>query len=153
MDMNAPNHPTDYRMVKLVDGTLLVGTIAVDDRYLRIENPLQLTTIQRMTEYGIKDDSSLAPWIPFTTDNQFTIPKDKIMVISLAAKELAHYYEVILNKYKEDVKLKIRTPLSPQEIEHIFKVAERMDAEHDSKMEEELMGEFHGHKIESKKIH
>ena len=153
MDMNAPNHPTDYRMVKLVDGTLLVGTIAVDDRYLRIENPLQLTTIQRMTEYGIKDDSSLAPWIPFTSDKQFTIPKDKIVVISLAAKELAHYYEVILAKYKEDVKLKIRTPLSPQEIEHIFKVADQMDAEHESRMEEELMGEFYGHKIESKKIH
>ena len=33
MDMNAPNHPTDYRMVKLVDGTLLVGTIAVDEKY------------------------------------------------------------------------------------------------------------------------
>ena len=61
-----PNHPTDYRMVKLIDGTLLVGTISVDEQFLRIENPLMLTTVQRMTEYGLKDDSSLSPWIPFT---------------------------------------------------------------------------------------
>ena len=48
-----PNHPTDYRMVKLIDGTLLVGTISVDEQFLRIENPLMLTTVQRMTEYGL----------------------------------------------------------------------------------------------------
>ena len=54
-----------------------------------------------MTEYGIKDDSSLAPWIPFTTDNQFTIPKDKIMVISLAANvEISLLNLQTLLKYK-----------------------------------------------------
>ena len=38
-----PNHPTDYRMVKLIDGTLLVrNTISVDEQFLRIENPLML---------------------------------------------------------------------------------------------------------------
>ena len=67
MTIEQPDHPTDYRMVKLVDGTLLVGTISVDESFLRIENPLQLTTVQRMTEFGMKDDSSLAPWIPFWT--------------------------------------------------------------------------------------
>ena len=46
----------------------------------------------------MKDDSSLAPWIPFTSDKKFNIPKDKVLVISLAAKELAHYYEVVLNQ-------------------------------------------------------
>ena len=64
MTITQPDHPTDYRMVKLVDGKLLVGTISVDESFLRIENPLQLTTVQRMTEFGMKDDSSLAPWIP-----------------------------------------------------------------------------------------
>jgi len=145
---NEPNHPTDYRMVKLIDGTLLVGTISVDDKFLKIENPLQLTTVQRMTEYGIKDDSSLAPWIPFTSDKAFSIPKDKIMVISLAAKELAHYYEVVLNKYKSEIKAK--TPLSPQEMDHILKVAEQMEAETRLKEEEE---DVFGYKLTSKKLH
>ena len=92
MTIQGPDHPTDYRMVKLTDGTLLVGTISTNETELTIENPLQLTTVQRLTEVGMKDDSSLAPWIPFTNDKMFVIPKDKVMVVSRAAKELANYY-------------------------------------------------------------
>ena len=109
MTIQGPDHPTDYRMVKLTDGTLLVGTISTNETELTIENPLQLTTVQRLTEVGMKDDSSLAPWIPFTSDKKFNIPKDKVVVISLAAKELAHYYEVVLNKLQNT---KIRPPLN-----------------------------------------
>ena len=149
MSINEPSHPTDYRMVKLTDGTLLVGTVSVDEKFLRIENPLQLTTVQRMTEFGMKDDSSLAPWIPFTSDSKFSIPKDKIMVISLAAKEMAHYYEVVLKKYKSQVK---HRPLSPEEMEHILKVAEQMDTQaQQEEYEEREM--FEGYEFNSKKLH
>ena len=141
MTIQGPDHPTDYRMVKLTDGTLLVGTISTSETELTIENPLQLTTIQRLTEVGMKDDSSLAPWIPFTSDKKFNIPKDKVLVISLAAKELAHYYEVVLNKLQNT---KIRPPLSTEEMEHILKVAEQMDREREEKLleyEEDIFGE------------
>ena len=33
-----PTHLTDYRMVKLTDGTLLVGSITVEGNFLRIDN-------------------------------------------------------------------------------------------------------------------
>ena len=141
MTIQGPDHPTDYRMVKLTDGTLLVGTISTTETELTIENPLQLTTVQRLTEVGMKDDSSLAPWIPFTSDKKFNISKDKVVVISLAAKELAHYYEVILTKLQNT---KIRPPLSTEEMEHILKVAEEMDREREEKLleyEEDIFGE------------
>ena len=145
-----PNHPTDYRMVKLVDGTLLVGTISVDDSFLRIENPLQLTTIQRMTEYGLKDDSSMSPWIPFTSDEKFNISKDKVMVISMAAQELASYYEVVLNKYKTQ---RNRAPLTPEEMKHILEVAEEMDNKKEELQQDEMLDdEFSGYKFTSKKL-
>ena len=140
MTIQGPDHPTDYRMVKLTDGTLLVGTISTTETELTIENPLQLTTVQRLTEVGMKDDSSLAPWIPFTSDKKFSISKDKVVVISLAAKELAHYYEVVLNKLQNT---KIRPPLSTEEMEHILKVAEQMDREREEKLleyEEDIFG-------------
>jgi len=140
MTIQGPDHPTDYRMVKLTDGTLLVGTISTTETELTIENPLQLTTVQRLTEVGMKDDSSLAPWIPFTSDKKFNIPKDKVVVISLAAKELAHYYEVILNKLQNT---KIKPPMTPEEMEHILKVAEEMDREREEKLleyEEDIFG-------------
>tara|TARA_B100001094_G_scaffold123207_1_gene118952 strand:- start:962 stop:1240 length:279 start_codon:yes stop_codon:yes gene_type:complete len=89
MTIEQPDHPTDYRMVKLVDGTLLVGTISVDESFLRIENPLQLTTVQRMTEFGMKDDSSLAPWIPFCNEEKFNIPKDKIICYIYGCKRVS----------------------------------------------------------------
>ena len=156
MDVNIklkhePNHLTDYRMVKLSDGTLLVGSIVVEGEFLRIENPLQLITHQRMTDYGMKDDSSLSPWIPFTMDTSMNISRDKVMVITKAAKELAHYYEVVLNKVKSETKFK--TPMSPEEMEHIMQVAEDMDREEHNNKINEISEMFGGYEVKSKKIH
>ena len=145
-----PDHLTDYRMVKLSDGTLLVGSVVVEGEFLRIENALELTTVQRMTEFGMKDDSSLAPWIPFTIDTSMNIPRDKIMVITKAAKELAHYYEVVLRKVKTQVKQK---PLSPEEMEHIMQVAEEMDRQTQDEKIKEVSEMFGGYEIKSKKVH
>ena len=74
--INEPNHPTDYRLVKLMDGSLLMGTISVDDNHMRIVNPLEVTTIPRMTEFGLKEDSTLCRWIPFTSDQECVSTKD-----------------------------------------------------------------------------
>ena len=49
---------TDYRMVKLIDGSTIMGSITVDKDFLRITNALELQTVQRHTEFGVKDDSS-----------------------------------------------------------------------------------------------
>ena len=144
LQQKAPNDLTDYRIVKLSDGCTLVGSISLDKEFLRIQNPLQLVTIPRMTEHGVKDDSSLSPWIPFTNDKMFVIPKDKVMVVSRAAKELANYYDVILAKVQQT---KIKTAYSPQEIDRILEVAEELDTQ--LKEEEELLYD----ETETKTIH
>ncbi len=126
--INEPNHPTDYRLVKLMDGSLLMGTISVDDNHMRIVNPLELVTTPRMTEFGLKEDTTLSRWIPFTQDKEFVIAKDKIVVISIATVELAHYYEVILQKITEtDDKISLRPTLTPEDIDRILDIAEDMD--------------------------
>ena len=130
----APNDLTDYRIVRLSDGCTLVGSISLDKEFLRIQNPLQLVTIPRMTEHGVKDDSTLSPWIPFTNDKMFVIPKDKVMVVSRAAKELANYYDVILAKVQQT---KIKTAYSPQEISRILEIADELDTQ--LREEEELL--------------
>ena len=142
----APNDLTDYRIVKLLDGCTLVGSISLDKEFLRIQNPLQLITTPRMTEQGLKDDSTLAPWIPFTNDKMFVIPKDKIVVVSRAAKELANYYEVILSKVQQT---KIKTAYSPQEIDRILEIAEELDTQLKEREEEELLYD----ETETKTIH
>ena len=134
LQQKAPNDLTDYRIVKLLDGCTLVGSISLDKEFLRIQNPLQLVTIPRMTEHGVKDDSTLSPWIPFTNDKMLVIPKDKVMVVSRAAKELANYYDVILAKVQQT---KIKTAYSPQEINRILEIADELDTQ--LREEEELL--------------
>ncbi len=126
--LNEPTHPTDYRLVKLMDGSLLIGTISVDDNHMRILNPLEMVTTPRMTEHGLKEDTTLCKWIPFTQDKEFVISKDKIIVISIATVELAHYYEVVLQKISDtDEKLALRPTLTPEDIDRILDIAEDMD--------------------------
>ena len=116
----------DYRMVRLVDGTTIMGSIVVDKDFLRITNALELNTIKRETQTGMKDDSTLAPWLPFTDDKTFVIPKDKILVITQADNHISHYYEVILNKV-EKAKENAKPVLSAEEMEKIYKLADQMD--------------------------
>ena len=148
--INEPNHPTDYRLVKLMDGSILMGTISVDEQHMRIENPLELTTIPRMTEFGIKEDTTLAKWIPFTSDKEFVITKDKVVVISLATVELAHFYEVVLNKIESESQ-RSRPALSTEDIDRILSIAEDMDTEF--MRDDEPSDMIGGYTIESKKLH
>tara|TARA_Y100000356_G_scaffold43678_1_gene34031 strand:+ start:204 stop:659 length:456 start_codon:yes stop_codon:yes gene_type:complete len=134
----SPNDLTDYRIVKLSDGSTLVGSISLDKEFLRIQNPLQLITTPRMTEQGVKDDSTLSPWIPFTNDKMFVIPKEKVVVISRAAKELANYYDVILTKLQQ-TKIKAKTSYSTEEINKIMEIADQLDEELRRREEEESL--------------
>ena len=134
----SPNDLTDYRIVKLSDGSTLVGSISLDKEFLRIQNPLQLITTPRITEQGVKDDSTLSPWIPFTNDKMFVIPKEKVVVISRAAKELANYYDVILTKLQQ-TKVKVKTSYSTEEINKIMEIADQLDEELRRREEEESL--------------
>ena len=134
----SPNDLTDYRIVKLSDGSTLVGSISLDKEFLRIQNPLQLITTPRMTEQGVKDDSTLSPWIPFTNDKMFVIPKEKVVVISRAAKELANYYDVILTKLQQ-TKVKAKTSYSTEEINKIMEIEDQLDEELRRREEEESL--------------
>ena len=116
----------DYRMVKLTDGTTIMGSIVVDKDFLRITNALELSTIQRQTEVGSKEDTTLKPWISFTDDKTFVIPRDKILVITQADNHISHYYEVILNKVLK-AKENAKPVLSAEEMDKIYALADQMD--------------------------
>ena len=128
------------KLVKLVDGTELVGQISVsdNDKFLRIEEPLQLKTSTRPTQFGARDDSSLAPWIPFSDDKSFAIPKERIVTIASINKDLSHYYSVILNRLKLQPK---KPPLTPQEMDRIIALAEQMEQDQMSNEERRLLRE------------
>ena len=127
----------DYRMVRLTDGTTIMGSIVVDKDFLRITNALELNTVKRSTEMGMKDDSTLAPWLPFTDDKTFVIPRDKILVITQADQHISHYYEVILNKVEKE-KANAKPTLSAEEMEKIYVLADQMDRLRETEPKENL---------------
>ena len=116
----------EYKLIKLIDGTELVGQISVsdNDKFLRIEEPLQLKTVPRPTPVGVMDDSSLTPWLPFSTDKVFSIPKERVITIASINKDLSHYYEAISKRLQGKP---IKAPLSPQEMDKILRLAEQME--------------------------
>ena len=117
---------TEYKLIKLIDGTELVGQLSVsdNDKFLRIVEPLQLKTVARSSDFGMRDDSSLAPWLPFSTDKIFSIPKERVITIASINKDLSHYYQVILKRLKTQP---VKPPLTPQEMDKIMHLAEQME--------------------------
>ena len=129
---------TEYKLIKLIDGTELVGQLSVsdNDKFLRIVEPLQLKTVPRPTSVGMRDDSSLAPWLPFSTDKIFSIPKERVITIASINKDLSHYYEAILKRVQDKP---IKPPLSPQEMDKILRLAEQMERDQITGVEKQRM--------------
>ena len=129
---------TEYKLIKLIDGTELVGQISVsdNDKFLRIEEPLQLKTVPRPTSVGMRDDSSLTPWLPFSTDKIFSIPKERVITIASINKDLSHYYEAISKRLQGKP---IKAPLSPQEMDKILRLAEQMEQDQITEEERKRM--------------
>ncbi len=114
-------------LVKLISGCELIGMVDDEDpHWIRIQEPLELRTITKETQYGPRDDSSLAPWIMFANQKTFSIPRDKVLTISSISKELDSYYDVILRQLE---KRKVKAPMSPEEMERILQLAERIEQE------------------------
>ena len=133
---------TEYKLIKLIDGTELVGQLSVsdNDKFLRIVEPLQLKTVARTSDFGMRDDSSLAPWLPFSTDKIFSIPKERVMTIASINKDLSHYYEAILKRLQTKP---IKAPLSAQEMDKIMHLAEQMERDQITDVERQrLMDEL-----------
>ena len=119
-------------LVKLISGCELIGMVDDEDpNWIRIQEPLELRTITKETQYGPRDDSSLAPWIMFANQKTFSIPRDKVLTISKISKELDSYYSVILRQIENR---KIKKPMSPEEMDRILQLAERIEKE--DRMEE-----------------
>ena len=129
---------TEYKLIKLIDGTELVGQLSVsdNDKFLRIVEPLQLKTVPRPTAVGMRDDSSLAPWLPFSTDKIFSIPKERVITIASINKDLSHYYEAILKRLQGKP---IKAPLSAQEMDKVLRLAEQMERDQITEEERQHM--------------
>jgi hypothetical protein len=97
---------TNIKLIKLINGDDIVchlpekdNQLPDDSPLLRLEKPLQVKYIPQFTPQGFKDYIALIRWVNFSPDNIITIPKDKIMTIAGATKEMTKQYGEISREY------------------------------------------------------
>ena len=145
---------SSLRIVKLSDGTELIGNIGLTDensQFLRIDEPLELMMNTRPVAMGLVEDfTSLRPWMQFANDSVFSIPKERIMTISNVADDMKAYYKIINEKIKQRAKIK-KQPLTEQDIKRAADIISEMATEADDMMKEELSEEDYNTFFPSKK--
>ena len=134
---------SSLRIVKLSDGTELIGNIGLtdeDSQFLRIDEPLELMMNTRPVAMGLVEDfTSLRPWMQFANDTVFSIPKERIITIANVADDMKKYYKIILTKVKDREKLRnALPPLTEKEIQNAADKLEKMPEEELSEYDEEL---------------
>jgi len=63
-----------------------------NSKLLRLQEPMLIKYVPRITEHGISDYIALVKWVGFTDEKIITIPIDKIITIANATPEFTKRY-------------------------------------------------------------
>ena len=89
--------------IKLVSGEELLSMVtSVHDEngdYLIVENPTEVEEVMLPNKQA---GAKVQPWMKFSREEQFVIPKDKIITIVEVAEEVAVFYHMSLRKLNTD---------------------------------------------------
>ena len=89
--------------IKLVSGEELLSmvTSVLDENgdYLIVENPIEVEEVMLPNKQA---GAKVQPWMKFSREEQFVIPKDKIITIVEVAEEVAVFYHMSLRKLNTD---------------------------------------------------
>ena len=89
--------------IKLVSGEEILSMVtSVHDEngdYLIVENPIEVEEVLLPNKQA---GAKVQPWMKFSREEQFVIPKDKIITIVEVAEEVAVFYHMSLRKLNTD---------------------------------------------------
>ena len=87
-----------YQMVKLSNGEDIICNVKYDSELiLKITSPLKMETYNRTTEKGMVESLGLSRWIqPYSDEDEFTIHKNTIVLMTPVSAGLKRYYEYVL---------------------------------------------------------
>ena len=89
--------------IKLVSGEELLSMVtSVHDEngdYLIVENPIEVEEVMLPNK---QEGAKVQPWMKFSREEQFVIPKDKIITIVEVTEEVAEFYHMSLRKLNTD---------------------------------------------------
>lgn len=90
-----------YGIIKLIDGTELVGNIVVceeEDGFV-VENPFEISVEPISTPAGEMYKVDMRPWIKFSKEDIFFIDKNKVFTVGEADNKILTLYRSTLKKY------------------------------------------------------
>ena len=92
-----------YQMVKLANGEDIICNVKSDlDTSLQISSPLKMETYNRTTEKGMIESLGLSRWIqPYSDEDEFTIHKNTIVLMTPVSAGLKRYYEYVLKSIED----------------------------------------------------
>ena len=89
--------------IKLVSGEELLSMVtSVHDEngdYLIVENPIEVEEVILPNKQA---GAKVQPWMKFSREDQFVIPKDKVITIVEVAEEVEVFYHMSLRKLNTD---------------------------------------------------
>ena len=90
--------------IKLVSGEELLSMVtSVHDEngdYLIVENPIEVEEVILPNKQA---GAKVQPWMKFSREEQFVIPKDKIITIVEVAEDVEVFYHMSLRKLNNDL--------------------------------------------------
>jgi hypothetical protein len=90
-----------YGIVKLLDGTELVGNVLPCDEQdgFIVENPFEISVELIMTPAGEMYKVDMRPWIKFAKEDIFFVEKNKVFTVAEADNKILTLYRNTLKKY------------------------------------------------------
>ena len=89
--------------IKLVSGEELLSMVTPvnneDGDYLVVENPIEIEEVILPNKQA---GAKVQPWMKFSREDQFIIPKDKIITIVEVAEDVEVFYHMSLRKLNTD---------------------------------------------------
>ena len=100
---NIPDKPEFLAALKLVSGEEVLAMVEyVRDEngdYLIVENPLEVEEVILPNKQA---GAKVQPWMKFSREDQFVIPKEHIITIVEVAEEVEVFYHMSLRKLNTD---------------------------------------------------
>ena len=89
--------------IKLVSGEELLSMVtSVHDEngdYINVENPIEVEEVMLPNKQA---GAKVQPWMKFSREDQFIIPKDKVITIVEVAEDVEVFYHMSLRKLNTD---------------------------------------------------
>ena len=127
----------NYQVVKLANGEdIICDVLGYKDDTIKITSPLKMETYNRTTEKGMIESLGLLRWIqPYSDEDEFTIHKNTVVLMTPVSAGLQKYYEYVLKnmeaingKLIQPTEKEIRVIEKEEKIEDLEKELDEVEA-------------------------